>query len=152
MTSLHWQHVMDASFTTFTFKRQQHPLFKKFEALHKVKYSGKNNHSGFDVCADKESHIYGHAHTRTHTHTHSEWKGIFAMLPSDPPVVNYPCCPPSLVFHRAANTPLGLKLIFIPLVSSTFLRICSKSYYGAFVIWITLANWKVSPGKSWTQR
>lgn len=70
----------------------------------------------------------------------------------DPPEVNYRCCRPSLVFHQEANTPLGLKLIFISLVSSTFLHICSKSYYEAFVIWITLANWKVSPGKSWTRR
>jgi len=50
-------------------------------------------------------------------------------------------------FHGVASAPLGLKLIFISVVSSTFLHICSKSHYEAFVIWITLANWKVSPGK-----
>lgn len=37
-------------------------------------------------------------------------------------------CPSSLVFEHTIGTPLGLKLIFISLVSSAFLHICSKSY------------------------
>lgn len=42
--------------------------------------------------------------------------------------------PQSLVFQQASSAPLGLKLIFIALVSSMFLHICSKSYYKASVI------------------
>lgn len=70
-------------------------------------------------------------------------KHIWEKLPLDPREVNCLRCPPSLSFRQAASTPLGFKLIFMSLVSSPFLHICSKSYYEAFVMWIMLVNWKV---------
>lgn len=90
----------------------------------------------------KKTHVLRSTGKDTNGYTQNK-KRIWEKLPLDPREVNCLCCPPSLLFRQAASTPLGFKLIFMSLVSSPFLHICSKSYYEAFVIWIMLVNWKV---------
>lgn len=96
------------------------PKVKKSEELN----IGRKKHRGYKAFESKG------LHTLTYN---TKQNGITGKLPLDPPAVNYQCCPQYLVFHQAASTPLGLKLIFVCLVSSTFLHICSKSYYEALV-------------------
>lgn len=75
-----------------------------------------------------------HRQVKSCTYSHKEKKASEERSPQTTSSKLSCAVPQSLIFQQASSAPLGLKLIFIALVSSMFLHICSKSYYKVSVI------------------